>query len=809
MAYKTEETEWPKMAAEAVGKMTLDEKVNLLSGDGGWKTHGVKRLGIEGVSMHDGPTGLRAATDMTGAGTPKATCFPSACLTACSWDPEVTYMAGAAEGKEALLQDTDIILGPGLNIKRNPLCGRNFEYFSEDPLLAGKMAAGFVKGVQSVGVGACVKHFACNSQEAYRLNDSSEVDERALREIYLRGFEIAIKESDPWMVMASYNRINGVYSCENPKLLKETLRDEWGYRGCVVSDWGAVYHVSVCHGNGLDLEMPCDAKSRKRTLKKALKNGHISEKDIDTCAQNVVGLRFRADKKGQSSRAYNYGMSHEKAKEIALRSFVLLKNERGILPLESYDGSCVVGALAREFRYQGAGSSQVNPVSLASSVDVVQAGRDIDNEVPYEEGYTLSGDPAKDAELAEKAVKTAAESKNVILFMGLPPAYESEGFDRKDMRLPENQISLLQRLKAVNKNIIVVLLCGSPVELPFVGDVKAILLAYLSGEAGASAISDTLLGKSNPSGKLAETWPLKYDDVPNSSFYPGDREVSLYKESIYVGYRYYLTARKKVAFPFGFGLSYTKFEYSNLKYPLRTMLRPESEASVSFTLKNAGDVAGAEVVELYIAPKGGNVYRPAKELKGFQKVYLQPGESKEITFDIDYDFFRYFDPLEKRYEVEAGDYDIQICASSADVKLSKTIKVFGVRKPALRARFPSYYVTPRTSFGAMPNSEFESLMGRKITAPKKRDRFSINSTIEEIGHTLIGKYMLRKLRKMAAESSNGDKRAEESFYEANIKIPLRFMTAGGYPERLVLMIRDLANRKPLKAIHDRLFGARR
>lgn len=796
------------IASRLVKKMSLKEKVRLLYGHGAWHTNGVAKYGLKEVTMHDGPLGLRCVPEgketlMNGA--PKATCFPAPCLTACSWDPSVTNSIGQAEGKEAINQKCDIILAPGCNIKRNPLCGRNFEYLSEDPLLAGKMAAGFINGVQSQGVGCSLKHFACNSQEAYRLTNDSEVDERALREIYLKGFEIAVRESKPWTVMCCYNRVNGVYGSDNDYLLNDTLREEWGFSGIVMSDWGATNDPIRSHNHGLDLEMPCYI-NRETQLAKAVKDGSLTEANLDAEATRMAVLALKVADRPEQKGAFNYGMGHQVAYEAALNSIVLLKNAEKTLPLKNYDDCCVIGSLADKFRYQGAGSSQVTPVELVNFLTAINVARKPGDEVPFAHGYSLKKKDSEDENLLEEAVALAKKKKRVILFMGLPASYESEGFDRKNMKMPPNQIALFEAIHNVNPNIVVVLLCGAPIELPFEKEAKAIVLAYLPGEAGGAAISQILLGKRNPCGKLAESWPRRYEDVVSHDFYPGGEHMSLYKESIYVGYRYYLTSGIGALYPFGYGLSYTSFRYSNLKI-VGSPLKSKANIKVSFKLTNSGKIAGYEIVEVYSSPLSKKVFKPLRELRAFDKIHLKAGESKTISFSIPYLSFAHYDDVDERFEVEGGRYHIDIGSSSSDIKLSGSILVSESDKQMDRqSLLPSYYNVADKKFLFPTDEEFERLLGHSIPVIKKT-RANWNSTIGDISGTLVGKIMIRLSSKVAAPL-NDDPDAASDQKQMVLETSLRMLQVMGIKEKQIMAIIDLANHNPLKAIYDIICGKR-
>ncbi len=605
-------------------------------------------------------------------------------------------------GSEAAEQEVSVILGPGLNIKRNPLCGRNFEYFSEDPYLAGKMAAGYIRGIQKNGIAACPKHFAVNSQELRRMASDSVLDERTLREIYLTGFEIAVKEGKPKSIMTSYNRVNGVYANENEHLLQEILRDEWGFEGFAVSDWGASNdHVAGVKA-GSHLEMPTTGGDSDEELLAGVKAGKISEKLLDQRVDELLDVVFSTHEAVKREKAKGMGQEecHTFAQKAAEESIVLLKNEEGILPLSPQTSVAVIGEFAQNPRYQGAGSSVVNPTKLDSAIKVISH---FDLKVEgFAAGYHRSG-PA-DTALESEAVNLAKKADVVLLYLGLDEISESEGLDRPNMEMPKSQIQLLEKIAAVNKNIVVILAAGAAVEMPWLKHCKALIHGYLCGQAGAKAMLRAIAGEINPSGKLSETYPLKYEDVSSASYFPAKERTAEYREGLYVGYRYFETARIPVLFPFGYGLSYTTFAYSNLLVT--------RDAAVS-TLKNTGNADGAEVAQLYVSAKCSGIYRPEKELKGFAKVFLKAGESRKVTIQLDDKAFRYFNVNTDKFEIEDGEYEILIGASVSDIKLSGAIHVEGTNGPIPydRAKMESYY---SGRIRQVPDSEFEALLGHKI-----------------------------------------------------------------------------------------------
>lgn len=713
-----------------VERMSLPEKCYLLSGKDFWQTRSVERVGIPNVTLSDGPHGIRkqeGASDQLGLnGSLPATCYPTAATIANSWDTALGEEIGACLGTEAASQEVCVLLGPGLNIKRSPLCGRNFEYFSEDPYLAGKMAASYVRGIQSKGVSACPKHFAANSQELRRMASDSVMDERTLREIYLTGFEIAVKEAAPKSIMSSYNRINGEYANENKHLLQEILRDEWGFDGFVVSDWGASNDHVAGVAAGSHLEMPTTGGDSDEELIQAVTDGKISEQLVNQRVEEllyaILPLRQTVDQvKGQP---FDKKTHHQMARKAAEQSIVLLKNENHILPLKKSAKVAVIGDFAKTPRYQGAGSSVVNPTRLESTLDVIE-------KYPLEfsgfaAGYHRTG-PA-DAALEQEAVSLAGKADTVLLYIGLDEISESEGLDRPHMKLPDSQIQLLEKLSKANPHIVAVLSAGSSIEMPWLDQCEAVIHGYLSGQAGASAMLNALTGKINPSGKLSETYPLVYEDTPSAPYFPAKERNAEYREGLYIGYRYFETVKKPVRFPFGYGLSYTTFAYSDLK---------TDDKKAVFTIKNTGTIDGAEVAQLYVSAKGGSVYRPAKELKGFAKVFLKAGESKEVTIELDDKAFRYFNEQTNQFEIDGGTYDILIGASCADIRLSQTVTVTGTNAPAPAdlTRLPSYV---SGDILHVADEEFRQLLGHDIPNGHWHGTLDINDAICQMYYAKSG-----------------------------------------------------------------------
>lgn len=686
---------------ETINSLTLEEKAAFLQGWSTWTSYEKKDSGIPVCFLSDGPHGLRkqAGTgDHLGlnASIP-ATCFPTAATMANSWDEALGEELGRALGREAAANGVNVLLGPGLNMKRSPLCGRNFEYFSEDPYLAGKMAAAYIRGIQENGVAACPKHFAVNSQELRRMAMDSVVDERTLREIYLTGFEIAVKEGKPRSIMSSYNKVNGTYANENAHLLKEILRDDWGFDGFVVTDWGADNDHALGVKNGSNLVMPAPGPDAAIGLVNAVKEGRVSEADLDERLKELFRVLVSADEAMKKApKSFDKDAHHALARKCAEQSVVLLEND-GILPLDRNAVVGIIGDFARNPRYQGAGSSMVNPTRLDNLYDCLRAaGVSI---AGYAQGFDRRK-PNPDQKLIDEAVRVAEAAPVVLLCVGLDEIAESEGMDRSNMELSKGQRELIEAVCKVNRNVVLVLSGGSPFVIP--GSFRAAIHGYLGGQAGAGAMADALLGKVNPSGKLNETWPLQLEDTPSYPYFPSKERTAEYREGLYIGYRYYDTANIPVRYPFGHGLSYTTFLYSDI--------RAEKDR-VTFTIANVGAWDGAEVAQVYVSCKDGNVFRPQKELKGFAKLFLKAGESRTVSVSLDDKAFRYFNVKTNRWEVESGIYTISVASDAAHVRLSANIRVEGTNAPAPYGALPGYESGRITRISEV---EYRDLLGHPI-----------------------------------------------------------------------------------------------
>ena len=699
-----------------VSQMTLEEKAGLCSGDDFWHTKAVERLGIPRTMVSDGPHGLRKqsdAADHLGINDSiKAVCFPTASATAASFDPDMIREMGEALGDSCQHERVSVVLGPAVNIKRSPLCGRNFEYFSEDPYLTGRMATAIIQGIQSRNVGTSIKHFALNSQEHRRMSSSSDADARTMREIYLPAFEMAVKEAQPWTVMCSYNKINGVYASENPWLLTELLRGEWGFENYVMSDWGAVSDRVAGVAAGLDLEMPSSDGANDRKIVEAVRAGKLDEKLVDQACERILKIVYRYLENAKPDTPWDLEKQHEQAAAIAADSMVLLKNEGNLLPLQKADDIAFIGEFAEKPRFQGGGSSHINSFKITGAAEAAKAAG---LRVSYAPGYSVEKDELTEERLAE-AVAAAKAAKVAVVFAGLPDSYESEGYDRPDMHMPECQNRLIEAVAAANPDTVVVLHNGSPVEMPWIGKVRAVLEAYLGGQAVGEAAVRVLFGDVNPSGHLPESFPVQLEDNPSFLYYGGEGNRTEYREGVFVGYRYYDKKKMNVLFPFGFGLSYTTFAFSNLHLSAAS-IRDTDTLTVTATVTNTGKRAGKAVAQLYVGDVESTPLRPVRELKGFRKVFLQPGESKEVAFTLDKRSFAYWNEEIHDWHVETGDFTIEVGDSSRNLPLRATVKVEST------VELPRHYT---------PDSIYMDVMAD----PKGRETITafMKKTMEIFGH---------------------------------------------------------------------------
>ena len=667
-------------------EMTLEEKASLLSGNGFWYTKAVERLGIPATMVSDGPHGLRKQDDRKeGAGindSISAVCFPAACAGAASFDREVLRQIGESLGDACQHEDVSVILGPAVNIKRSPLCGRNFEYYSEDPYLTGELSSAMIKGVQSRGVGTSIKHFAANSQEHRRMSSDSVIDERTLREIYLPAFETAVKKAKPWTVMCSYNRLNGTYASQNHWLLTKVLREEWGFDGYTVSDWGAVSDRVKAVAAGLDLEMPSQTTGNDQRIVSAVKNGELAEKAVDRCVLHILTVIGRYLHNRRPETVWDMEAQHTLAGKLAAQCMVLLKNEDDVLPIAQEETVAVIGKFAEKPRFQGGGSSHINCFRTESLLDAL-AGND---KICYAPGYDILSEELDETLIAQAEAAAAGAGKAVII-AGLPDSFESEGYDRTHLRMPENQNELIRRVAKVNPNTIVVLYNGSPVQMPWLNEVKGVVEAYLGGQAVGMATKQILWGEVCPGGRLPETFPMKLEDTPCYLSYGGEGNTAVYNEGIFVGYRYYDKKKMQVLFPFGYGLSYTSFSYDHLNVSAKTINDTDS-LSVQAEVTNTGKMAGHEVVQLYVSAPESRVFRPVRELKGFEKVFLKPGETKTVSMTLDSRSFAYWDSRAARWVVESGEYRIQVCRNSREVILEIPVCINSTQKPYIEELTP-------------------------------------------------------------------------------------------------------------------------
>ncbi len=760
---------------EVVAGLTLDEKISLVSGKDFWHTMNIDDAPVKvpSVMVSDGPHGLRTqretADNLGMNDSIISVCFPSAAGLASSYDTELMNEMGKTLGEECQAEDVSTILGPAINIKRSPLCGRNFEYFSEDPYLAGKMSAAYIAGVQSENTGVSLKHFAVNNQEKRRFTVSAETDERTLREIYLAGFETAVKESKPWSVMCSYNRVNGEQISESKRFLTDILRDEWGFNGMVVSDWGAVNDRVKGLRAGLDLEMPGTYGVSGKKIKAAIENGSLDEAVLDKACRRIINLAFKWTQ-NRLECTYDREEHHQRAKNIALKTQVLLKNDDNILPLDKNKKIAFIGEYAKKPRYQGGGSSHINSykVTDAYSSSINETG------IMYSTGFGVD-DIKVDSELEADAIRVAADADIVVIFAGLPESFESEGFDRHHMKLPDCQNSLIEKIAAVQENVVVVLHNGSPVEMPWIDKVKGVLESYLGGEAIGEAQTDILFGHANPSGKLAETFPVKLSDTPCYNSFPGTFNTVEYREGIFVGYRYYETANKEVLFPFGHGLSYTTFKYSNMKVSSKDFKPETGDIEVTLDVTNTGKVVGEEVVEIYVSPKNKTIFRSDIELKGFTKVFLEAGETKTVSVKLCNRAFAYYNVDKKDFVCDDGTYIIKAGASVKDIRTKETVTLsgFGVHKNPYSEEVNTIYSGDARE---ITRSSFEKLLGRKIVVEIPSKPFTWENCFSDAKDTKWG-HILESIISVVSSKMKMNIGNSEMIYAGAMETPIRTLLA--------------------------------
>ncbi len=798
----TDETDLPSLLAS----LSTEEKAALCSGRDFWFLHGVERLDLPAIMLTDGPHGLRkqtGASDHVGlADSVPATCFPSAAGLSSTWNRELLQQVGRALGEECRKEEVSVLLGPGANLKRNPLGGRNFEYFSEDPYLSGEMAAAWIRGLQSQGVGASLKHYAVNNHESGRMVVDAVVDQRTLRELYLPAFESAVRKAQPWTIMCAYNKVNGSYLAEHRQLLTGILREEWGFEGLVVSDWGAVSDRVEGLKNGLDLEMPSSGGVNTRHILDALADGSLSMAELDAAAGRVLALIMKAREPLRTTLECSLDAHHALARAVAEEACVLLKNDGDLLPLAALGSIAVIGALAQQTRYQGSGSSQINPTRLERPLEEIRALVGEAGTVGYAPGYTLDG--RADSVLIEQAVALAGSCDRLILFVGLPPACESEGFDRDHMDLPENQLALVEALAPFHDRLVVVLQNGAPVTLPFAGSVPAILEAYLGGQAGASALANILFGRANPGGRLAESFPLSLRDVPSQPWFPGELRQSQYREGPWVGYRYFDTAGVPVAFPFGHGLSYSRFEYTDLRVtgtgetPGDGIALSEGDTlTVEFAVTNTSGRDGAETAQVYVGQRAGSVPRPRRELKGFDKVFLRAGESRTLRVTLDYRAFAFWCVRRRRWVVESDTYDVSVGASVADIRLQASVRLATADPVGERERALAPYFEPGTR--GFDDAAFEALLGGPIPPSLPPRPYHLNSTLGEVADTWLGRQlqalMLRQVSKMVGDEQ--DEQGRRMMASIIAEMPLRnlvTMSQGRFKPGLMRAMIHIMNR---------------
>jgi beta-glucosidase len=768
-----------------ISQMTLGEKASLCSGLNFWYLKGIKRLGVPSIMVTDGPHGLRkqaGSSDHVGLNeSVPATCFPTASALAATWNRDLVYKVGEALGEECLEEKVGVILGPGVNIKRSPLCGRNFEYFSEDPYQSGEIAKSHINGVQSKGIGTSLKHYAVNNQEFRRMVIDAVVDERALREIYLAGYEIAVKDSQPWTVMCAYNKVNGTYCCEHEYLMTDILKDEWGHEGLVVTDWGAMNDRVESVIAGTELEMPGVPNGNDDMILAAVQSGGLDEDILDNSVERILELIFKVEGSLAQEYTYDRDAHHALARRVAGEGAVLLKNEGSVLPLRENAKVALVGQFAKHPRYQGSGSSLMNPTRVDNIYDEIVTLVGNEN-IAYAPGYVLKGD-AVDKALIQEAVAVAQSAEVVVICAGLTDMYEVEGLDREHMKLPQSHDALIEAIAKTHSKVVVVLSNGSPVEMQWADQVQVVLEAYLGGQAGAGAIADILYGEVNPSGKLAETFPICLEDNPSYHYFPGGPKTVEYRESIYVGYRYYDTVGSEVLFPFGHGLSYTSFEYSELHLD-QDMITDDDPLTVTMKVKNTGKVAGKEIIQLYVRDVESSAFRPEKELKGFSKVSLEPGEITEVQFKLGKRAFAYYDTGLSSWHVETGVFEILVGASSRDIRLTASVMVKSSQSQAAdvdRDKLAVYYDFPNGT--PVSQESFESLLGRPTpdNLAAEGEPYTINSPVGDMVDTFIGRLLYSFMGKQMAKMIEGQEDTPTALLVEAIgrEAPLRIMLMSG------------------------------
>lgn len=766
---------------DIVEKMSLKQKADFVSGYDYWHLEEAEELGLPKIMITDGPHGLRKQNpNGKGVGLGNsypATCMPPAATSACSWDEELLREEGEALAEECLQEKVSVILGPGTNIKRSPVCGRNFEYFSEDPLLAGKMSAGLINGCQSKGIGTSLKHFACNSQEAFRMIINEVIDERTMREIYFPAFEIAVKEAQPWTIMNSYNRINGVYASQNDWLQNKVARDEWGFEGLFVTDWGASVDRVPGLEAGTDLEMPSSGTLNSERIIAAVENGVLDEAVLNEGVDNVVDLIIKSKPALEKDFKYDVEAHHAVARKVAEGSMVLLKNDDNILPLKSNAKIAVIGEMAKAPRYQGAGSSVINPTKLDNAYDsLIELGAD----VTYAQGYYKAPPTKKDknrkseSELTAEAVKAAKAADVALVFIGLTEEFEAEGYDRDNIDMPAAHNALVSEVVKANPNTVVVLAGGSVVNMPWIEDVKALLNMGLSGQAGGSAAANILMGKVNPSGKTAETYPLSFDENPVYGNYPGSPVISEHKESIYIGYRYYDTAKKDVLFPFGFGLSYTTFEYSDIKLS-ESEIKDNETVTVSFKIKNTGDMDGAEIAQVYVADKESTIFRPEKELRAFTKVFIKAGKEKEVSVTLGKRAFAYYNTNIGDWHVETGEFAVLVGSSSRDIRLEATVNVISTVEaeiPDYKKSAPAYYTA---DIAGMNGGQWAAVYGQQLPSAERDTsaKITIYNCLDDASHTKWGGRIGRLIQSVITKFASAETGDGAMLQAMAVQIPMR------------------------------------